>query len=116
MHKDIPINSKSFAFEFDIDASPTNLVLGISHIVVKVRLFLYFSFPYFTPRDVNRKLLRANLSLKDRIFHLPSYNIIKPRINIFTQIVEDELFLMWVIKNQLDFNMPYFILNYLVEC
>ena len=30
--------------------------------------------------------------------------------------MEDKLLFMWIIKNQLDFNMPYFILNYLVEC
>ena len=80
-------------------------------VTLQICYFLILSF-----KMRNRKLLIIELSPKDRILHYTICKVTFLKIINFTQIMKDELFLMWVIKNQLDFNMPYFILKYLVQC
>ena len=57
----------------------------------------------------------TSLSPKDRILHFVIYKVLFPYATNFTQIMDDELFYMWVIKQQMDFNFPYLILKYIYD-
>ena len=65
---------------------------------------------------MNENLMIISLSPNDKIFNFIICKVLFPRTINFKQIVNDELFYMWPIKNQVDFNFPYLTLKYLYDC
>ena len=76
-------------------------------------LAIILLFPYQTHWDVSKKLMITSLSLKDRILHFFINKMIFLHAINFTHIAYNELFYMWAIEKQMDFNFPYLILKYL---
>ena len=57
-----------------------------------------------------------SLSLKYWILHFVIYKVLFPLTTNFTQITNDKLFYIWIIKTQVDFNFPYLIMKYMFDC
>ena len=115
MHKHIILDSEMLVKEFEMDASPLKLTAG-SFPDYRKELALEMLFPYQTLKDLNRKTLITNLSLEGRILHFVICKVLFLRVTNFTQITDEELFYMWPIKNQGEFNFPYLIMKYLFGC
>ena len=113
MHKHIVIDSEILAKQFKTDASP-RLTIG-SFPDYKKELAIEMLFPYQTPKDVSGKIMITSLSSKDRILHFGICKVLFPQA-IKSQIIDYELFYMWAIKKQANFNFPFLIMKYLYDC
>ena len=98
MHKHLVINSKFFTTKFDMDSSIFKLSVESFSKYTKY-LAINILFPYSTLKDSSGKLTITSLSLEDKILCYTIYKVILPQITNFTQILEEKLFLMWIIKS-----------------
>ena len=65
------------------------------------------------PNVVLGKILTTRLSIEDRVLHYNMVKCILPRKSNVTNIIEEELFLMWPFERRLQLNFPYIILSYM---
>ena len=72
-------------------------------------------FSYDIPLDIYGNLSSICLLYKNKILHLALTKVTLPRVTNLDHITNKELFLFWIIKNQLDFNFSYFIIKYMIE-
>ena len=109
------MNLEILVEHFGMDASPLKLdVESFPHYSNEQAIRLIF--PYNVLFNIYGNILIIKLSPKGKILYFALLKIILPRVINLNHIIDKELFLFWIIKNQLYFNFPYFIIKYMIEC
>ena len=110
MHRHVIIDFDVLAKDSEMDATLPKLAPGDFPDFTKDKA-IDMLFPFQSHRDSSKKFMITRLSPKDRILHFILCKVLFPRVTNFTQITDDELFYMWAIKTQANFNFPYMILH-----
>ena len=112
MNKKLVLDLQTLADLFELDASaPCKLAKDFEDFSRAEALKLLFPNQELT--KPSGKILISKLSVEDRLLHFTIVKCLTPRSSNTTNIIEDELFLMWAFKKRLPLNIPFIILHYM---
>ncbi|KAL2340175.1 hypothetical protein Fmac_008115 [Flemingia macrophylla] len=58
----------------------------------------------------------GSLNINDRLLHYVYVHILAPRSSNFAQLLQEDIFMLWVIKNNMFINWPHFIMEHMIKC
>ncbi|KAL2319922.1 hypothetical protein Fmac_028891 [Flemingia macrophylla] len=58
----------------------------------------------------------GSLNINDRLLHYVYVHILAPRSSNFAQLLQEDIFMLWVIKNNIFINWPHFIMEHMIKC
>ncbi|KAL2331139.1 hypothetical protein Fmac_018720 [Flemingia macrophylla] len=58
----------------------------------------------------------GSLNINDRLLHYVYVHILAPRSSNFAQLLQEDIFMLWAIKNNMLINWPHFIMEHMIKC
>ncbi|KAL2339779.1 hypothetical protein Fmac_007719 [Flemingia macrophylla] len=58
----------------------------------------------------------GSLNINDRLLHYVYVHISAPRSSNFAQLLQEDIFMLWAIKNNMSINCPHFIMEHMIKC
>jgi len=58
----------------------------------------------------------GSLNMNDRQLHYTWVHMLYPRDNNFAQLLNEDIFLLWCIKNNILINWPHYIMQHMIKC
>nr|KYP63004.1 hypothetical protein KK1_017565 [Cajanus cajan] len=58
----------------------------------------------------------GSLNINDRLLHYVYVHILAPRSSNFSQLLQEDIFLLWALKNNILINWPHYIMQHMVKC
>ena len=58
----------------------------------------------------------SSLKMNDRLLHYTRVHILCPRGSNFAQVLNEDIFMLWCIKNNIMINWPHYIMQHMMKC
>jgi len=58
----------------------------------------------------------GSLIVDDRLLHYSYDHILRPRQTNFAQLLQEDIFMLWAIKNNILINLPHYIMQHMLKC
>lgn len=58
----------------------------------------------------------GSLKMNNRLLHYTWVHILCPRGNNFAQLLNEDIFILWLIKNNVCINWPHYIMQHIIKC
>ncbi|KAL2333234.1 hypothetical protein Fmac_014447 [Flemingia macrophylla] len=58
----------------------------------------------------------GSLNINDRLLHYVYVHILAPRSSNFAQLLQEDIFMLWAIKNNMLIKRPHFIMEHMIKC
>jgi len=58
----------------------------------------------------------GSLKMNDRLLHYTWVHMLFPRGSNFTQLLNEDIFMLWCIKNNIMINWPHYIMQHMMKC
>nr|KYP76135.1 hypothetical protein KK1_020360 [Cajanus cajan] len=58
----------------------------------------------------------GSLNINDRLLHYVYVHILAPRSSNFSQLLQEDIFVLWALKNNILINWPHYIMQHMVKC
>ncbi|KAL2328622.1 hypothetical protein Fmac_022049 [Flemingia macrophylla] len=58
----------------------------------------------------------GSLNINNRLLHYVYVHILAPRSSNFAQLLQEDIFMLWAIKNNMLINWPHFIMEHMIKC
>jgi len=58
----------------------------------------------------------GSLKMNDRLLHYTWVHILCPRGSNFAQLLNEDIFMLWLIKKNVRINWPYYIMQHIIKC
>ena len=92
--------------------------LTFKMIPEKVNFDRALVLPSMIREDVQSKNVRnaSSLKMNDRLLHYTWVHIWCPRGSNFSQLLNEDIFMLWCIKNNIMINWPHYIMQHMIKC